>query len=177
MAILLAAGISNTVLLTTRYCFFPVEAIPIIITCLFGVSAIDQAIVYMYNQRKIPNESPLMQQQRDPLIQAQPMDYCTAAKPTKDYMVWLVKFYNMRMSTVGVVMLCVLDCIPFALCALWIYALVILHAASGHLQEPLCKTRFWYSLAQCTLFTPISCCGIFQVVILVRRVCKRNCNI
>lgn len=174
LTILLAVGISNIVLLTNSSCSFRVEAIPILITCIFGFSVLDHAFMCIYNRRRVHDELPFMQQQRDPLIQAQNMDYFAAANPTKDNMAWLVKFYNTRVSTAGALMSILLDCIPFALCTLWIYALVT-HSASSHLQEPICQTRFWYSLAQSVVFTPLSFCGIISVTIRGIGLCKRRC--
>ena len=172
VTILLAVCISDIVLLITSYCSFQVEAIPIGITCIFGLGAVDKACVYLYKQH---DASSLMLQQRDPLLQAQNMDDFHTAKPPKDYMACLGKCYNKRMSTVGVGILCVLDCIPFALCTLWIYALLV-HPTVSQIQEPICQTRYWYSLAQSTLFTPLSFCGIIHVTIIVHGLCKRNSN-
>jgi hypothetical protein len=155
LTIVIAAGMSDVVLLSTTNCPFNVEVIPIFLTLLFVVSVV-RSLIYTCNSQ---NTSPLMQEQGESLIPNEDTDTCTSARiPRHNTARWRT-FYKRRVSTTAVITFCLLDCIPIVLCVLWIYALMK-HSAFDDLHESICKTRFWYSVAQSVLFTFLSFVGL-----------------
>ncbi len=77
MTIVMAAGVSDIVLLATSNCSFHVEVIPIILTLFFVVSLVETLFIYKRSER---NTSPLIGEESHPLISGEEGDTFATAR-------------------------------------------------------------------------------------------------
>jgi hypothetical protein len=172
MTIMLAVGVSDAVLLSISKCSFHIEIMPIVLTVYFVIGTTEKIFVYMQSAR---NKSQLTQKQCEPLIQNEDRVNKSAAdgRTGGNTIHWVECYKRKRMSMT--IILGLLDCFPVTLCALWIYYLCT-YSDINDTHKGICKTRYWYSVAQATFFTTLSLSGMASAIWTAMRYLCPTCR-
>lgn len=170
---------TNVLLLTTQTnCGLSMEVVPIIICGFFLLSGLTKVLQCKMNSQPfdgvIYNRTPWKQEQEDLLLDPAVEDQTCAGEVHKNMTPW-AKCCRLSggLSKIFVILFCLLNCAPLVLCAVWINTLAR-HSPLNNLKGTVCEVRYWYSVFQMVILTPISCCCVLYALFHMHRLCKQD---